>query len=172
MKQTMQSDFELMSALRNCRLLTCVNARVGAEGKVGGCRFGTHGDVILSPDLWTNLRGGSKETGSLNKHRHFTRKENLEARVLNDRQKSARVPPPPPSLPLFSIPRHPNSFKQSVSRAVSRIVPVWLKHFLRGFATLFFKRSDILPQPPPLSTGKLKMPQSPRATRFIYLHTY
>lgn len=64
------------------------------------------------------------------------------------------------------------SVSQTVSKAGSRCVPVWLKHYLRGFATLFLKRSDILSQLPPLPTGKLKMPQSPQATRFIYLHTY
>ena len=74
-----------------------------------------------------------------------------------------------PSMCLSAVSQ---SLKQSVSKAVSRFVPVWLKHYLRGFATLFLKRSDILSQPPPLPTGKLKMPQSPQATRFIYLHTY
>lgn len=76
-------------------------------------------------------------------------------------------------ITLFPLPCvSPQSVKQSVSKAVSRFVPVWLKHYLRGFATLFLKRSDILSQPPLLPTGKLKMPQSPQATRFIYLHTY
>lgn len=77
--------------------------------------------------------------------------------------------PVSPSMCLSAVSQ---SLKQSVSKAVSRFVPVWLKHYLRGFATLFLKRSDILSQPPLLPTGKLKMPQSPQATRFIYLHTY
>lgn len=89
---------------------------------------------------------------------------------------SLRKPLSPWFLSYSRFPLHVSlcsqSLKQSVSKAVSRFVPVWLKHYLRGFATLFLKRSDILSQPPPLPTGKLKMPQSPQATRFIYLHTY
>lgn len=61
--------------------------------------------------------------------------------------------------------------KQSESEAVSCFVPLWLKHYLWGFSTLFLKRSDILCQPVPLPTGKLKMPLSPQAIRFICLHT-
>ena len=76
------------------------------------------------------------------------------------------------SLFSFHVSLSSQSLKQLVSKAVSHLVPLWLKHYLRGFATLFLKRSDILSQLPPLSTGKLKMPQSPQATRFIYLHTY
>lgn len=96
---------------------------------------------------------------------------------------SSQSLPPSPTEPLSQwflsnrlFPPHlrpcSQSLKQSASEAVSRSVAVWLKHYLRGFAMLFLKRSDILSQLPPLPTGKLKMPQSPQATRFIYLHTY
>lgn len=60
---------------------------------------------------------------------------------------------------------------QTVSKAVSRFVPVWLKHYLRGFSTLFLKRSDIRSQPPPLPTGKLKNAAVAAGDK-IYLLTY